>query len=125
MGKFRWVKRLVPKRFRKNPEKKARGKIIKLCRESKAVKLKEHDGSTKSCYSVSWYNQVKELTWGNLWAAQYVVGTLQNAQKRGLVGVESRIEGHPTILSIDEASAEIRARGRSTVVFFPKRPWMG
>ena len=49
--------------------------------------------NTEKCFDRFWYEEAKSLAWKSPWAANYIVGTLRNAQKRGLVGVEGLVNG--------------------------------
>ena len=119
-----WIGRKFARKPKKTPEQKARDKVIKHCQESKAFKIKDHYGDTKLCFNIDWYHKAKALAWKNPDSARYIIGTMQNAKKRGLIGIESRMAGVAAILEINEAVEEIRAAGNGATFFPKKRLWM-
>lgn len=108
---------LVRKVFRlKNP----RDKVIALCQESKQTKatvLYRGSKATKvlgvsKAFNFRWYKKAKKLALNDPWATTYIVGTLQNAKKRGLLCVVTLKGKQLIVLDINSAIVEIKALGK-------------
>ena len=114
MGRIRaWIRKKLARKPKKSPGKKVRDKVIKLCLESKMVRI----NNIEKCFDRYWYGEAKRLAWQNPWAANYIIGTIKNAKKRGLVGIEGLVNEKIGFITPENAILEIRAQGMGKFFF--------